>query len=43
MPSIVKTDLWWLDDPHRAAYVDSALLGPDRAGVLVYNLSKNLR
>ena len=28
MQSIVKTDPWWFDDPHHAAYVKSALLGP---------------
>jgi multiple sugar transport system substrate-binding protein len=30
MPSIVKTNSWWLDptDPHRVAYVQQSLLGP---------------
>jgi multiple sugar transport system substrate-binding protein len=28
MPSIVKKDAWWLADPHRAAFVNQALLGP---------------
>jgi multiple sugar transport system substrate-binding protein len=28
MPSIVKTDPWWSEDPHRAAYVQQGLLGP---------------
>jgi len=30
MPSIVKTNSWWLDpsDPHRVAYVQQGLLGP---------------
>ena len=31
IPSIVKDDPWWLDtklDPHRAAYVTEAVLGP---------------
>jgi multiple sugar transport system substrate-binding protein len=28
MPSIVKSDPWWSDDPHRAAYVQQGLLGP---------------
>jgi multiple sugar transport system substrate-binding protein len=31
IPSIVKDDPWWLDnktDPHRAAYVQEAVLGP---------------
>ena len=33
MPSIVKTDPWWLDpaDPHRVAYVQQGLLGPTAA------------
>jgi multiple sugar transport system substrate-binding protein len=28
MPSIVKRDHWWFDDPHRAAYTTQGLLGP---------------
>jgi ABC-type glycerol-3-phosphate transport system substrate-binding protein len=28
MPSIVKTDPWWLADPHRKAYTTQALLRP---------------
>jgi multiple sugar transport system substrate-binding protein len=28
MPSIVKNDHWWFDDPHRAAYTNQGLLGP---------------
>jgi len=28
MPSIVKTDHWWFDDPHRAAYTTQGLLNP---------------
>jgi len=28
MSSIVKSDPWWLADPHRAAYVQQGLLGP---------------
>jgi multiple sugar transport system substrate-binding protein len=28
MPSIVKTDRWWFDDPHRAAYTTQGLLNP---------------
>src|SRR5215469_8635285 len=28
MPSIVKTDHWWFDDPHRAAYTTQGLLSP---------------
>ncbi len=40
MPSIVKDDPWWLDakdDPHRAAYVNQALLGPTLPQFWVYN------
>jgi multiple sugar transport system substrate-binding protein len=28
MPSLVKEDHWWFDDPHRAAYTNQCLLGP---------------
>jgi multiple sugar transport system substrate-binding protein len=28
MPSIVKSDHWWFDDPHRAPYTKQALLDP---------------
>jgi multiple sugar transport system substrate-binding protein len=28
MPSIVKKDHWWFDDPHRAAYATQGLLSP---------------
>src|SRR6516165_6914213 len=28
MPSIVKNDHWWFDDPHRAAYTTQGLLSP---------------
>ena len=28
MPSIVKNDHWWFDDPHRAAYTTQGLLNP---------------
>ena len=28
MPSIVKGDHWWFDDPHRAAYTTQGLLSP---------------
>jgi len=28
MPSIVRGDHWWFDDPHRAAYTQQGLLGP---------------
>ena len=39
MPSIVKTDPWWLDpkDPHRVAYVDQGLLGPTVPNFWVFN------
>src|SRR5947207_13164387 len=38
MPSIVKTDPWWLDpaDPHRVAYVKQALLRPTLPQFWVY-------
>jgi len=28
MPSIVKNDHWWFDDPHRASYATQGLLSP---------------
>jgi multiple sugar transport system substrate-binding protein len=28
MPAIANDDPWWREDPHRAAYVQQALLGP---------------
>ena len=28
MPSIVKGDHWWFDDPHRTAYTQQGLVGP---------------
>ena len=37
MPSIIKADPWWMDDPHRKAYVNSALLGPTVPPFWVYN------
>jgi multiple sugar transport system substrate-binding protein len=37
MPSIVKNDHWWLDDPHRRVYVNSSLLGPTMPAFWVYN------
>jgi multiple sugar transport system substrate-binding protein len=39
MPSILKSDPWWLDpaDPHRVAYVNQALLGPTVPYFWVYN------
>lgn len=37
MPSIVKDDPWWTDDPHRKAYVEHCLLGPIVPEWFVYN------
>jgi multiple sugar transport system substrate-binding protein len=37
MPSIVKNDNWWFDDPHRKAYVELGLLGPTIPEFYVYN------
>src|SRR5262245_43703203 len=37
MPSIVKNDHWWFDDPHRAAYTTQGLLGPTAPAFWVYN------
>jgi multiple sugar transport system substrate-binding protein len=37
MPSIVKGDHWWFDDPHRAAYTTQGLLGPTVPNFWVYN------
>jgi multiple sugar transport system substrate-binding protein len=37
MPSIVKSDHWWFDDPHRAAYTTQGLLGPTVPQFWVYN------
>jgi multiple sugar transport system substrate-binding protein len=39
MPSIVKTDPWWLDpvDPHRVAYVQQGLLGPTAVQFWAFN------
>jgi multiple sugar transport system substrate-binding protein len=39
MPSIVKTNPWWLDpaDPHRVAYVQQGLLGPTAAQFWAFN------
>jgi len=37
MPSIVKSDPWWFEDPHRKAYVNSCLLGPTLPAFWVYN------
>ena len=37
MPSIVKNDPWWLDDPHRKAYTTQALLRPTQPVFWAYN------
>jgi multiple sugar transport system substrate-binding protein len=37
MPSIVKKDPWWTEDPHRKAYVEMGLLGPTVPEFFVYN------
>jgi len=37
MPSIVKTDHWWFDDPHRAAYTKQVLLDPTLPNFWCYN------
>ena len=37
MPSIVKADRWWFDDPHRAAYTTQGLLGPTVPQYWVFN------
>src|SRR6516165_2579839 len=37
MPSIVKKDAWWLADPHRAAFVNQALLGPTVPNFWAFN------
>ena len=37
MPSIVKTDHWWFDDPHRAPYTQQVLVDPTVPQFWVYN------
>jgi multiple sugar transport system substrate-binding protein len=37
MPSIVRNDSWWFEDPHRKAYVEQGLLGPTIPEFYVYN------
>jgi multiple sugar transport system substrate-binding protein len=37
MPSIVKTDHWWFDDPHRAPYTRQVLLDPTVPQFWVFN------
>jgi multiple sugar transport system substrate-binding protein len=37
MPSIVKNDHWWFDDPHRAPYTKQTLLDPTVPQFWVFN------
>jgi len=37
MPSIVKNDSWWMDDPHRKAYATQVLLRPTVPVFWAYN------
>jgi ABC-type glycerol-3-phosphate transport system substrate-binding protein len=37
MVSVVKGDPWWFADPHRKAYVNSAVLGPTLPEFFTYN------
>ncbi|MGE0258973.1 MAG: ABC transporter substrate-binding protein [Alphaproteobacteria bacterium] len=37
MPSIVKNDSWWSEDPHRKAYVELAVLGDTVSEFFVFN------
>ena len=37
MPSIVKEDRWWFEDPHRAAYTKQGLVDPTVPEFYVYN------
>jgi multiple sugar transport system substrate-binding protein len=37
MPSIVKNDSWWFEDPHRKAYTEQGLLGPTVPQFWTYN------
>jgi multiple sugar transport system substrate-binding protein len=37
MPSIVKSDHWWFDDPHRAPYTKQVLLDPTIPQFWVFN------
>jgi multiple sugar transport system substrate-binding protein len=36
-PSVVKSDPWWQEDPHRKAYVEQGLLGPTVPDFFVFN------
>jgi len=37
MVSIAKNDPWWMEDPHRKAYVEQGLFGPTVPEFFVYN------
>jgi multiple sugar transport system substrate-binding protein len=37
MKSIVQNDPWWMEDPHRKAYVEQTLLGPTVSEFFVFN------
>jgi multiple sugar transport system substrate-binding protein len=37
MPSIVKNDHWWFDDPHRSAYTTQCLVGPTSPQFWAFN------
>jgi multiple sugar transport system substrate-binding protein len=37
MPSIVKDDPWWGEDPHRKAYLEMGLLGPSLPNFWTFN------
>jgi multiple sugar transport system substrate-binding protein len=37
MPSIVKNDNWWFDDPHRKPYTTQVLLGPTTPPYWAFN------
>ena len=37
MPAIVKSDPWWLADPHRKAYTEQGVLGPTLPAYWAFN------
>ena len=37
MVSVVREDPWWVEDPHRKAYVNSALFSPTMPELFTYN------
>jgi multiple sugar transport system substrate-binding protein len=37
MPSIVKNDPWWFDDPHRSVYTKQGLIDPTIPEFWVFN------